>query len=263
MLGTGGTAGGRSSSSKATTAPHFEESSSERNFLVKGYPNADARLSRPARRHDALGRGPLRRRDGRGALGFGARAASPSRRPPRARAALRRLREPDAPHPRERRHPRRSRTASPSFPSRRSGKSRTAAGRRRRAARSRRSGPRSTRAGSRTRTRSRRKAARAGLAVTARALPALLGLVAAQAGRTFLVVSHKATIRLLLSALLGFDPRFYRDRLDQSPACLNILDFKDPCHARLTLFNDVSHYARGAPGTPTAHLSKWWDATKL
>jgi probable phosphoglycerate mutase len=101
-----------------------------------------------------------------------------------------------------------------------------------------------------------------GLAVTARALPALIGLVAAQAGRTFLVVSHKATIRLLLSALLGFDPRFYRDRLDQSPACLNILDFKDPSHARLTLFNDVSHYARGAPGTPTAHLSKWWDAPK-
>ncbi len=98
-----------------------------------------------------------------------------------------------------------------------------------------------------------------GLAVTARALPSLLELVAAQAGRTLLVVSHKATIRLLLSALLGFDPRFYRDRLDQSPACLNILDFKDPCHARLTLFNDVSHYARGAPGTPTAHLSSWWD----
>jgi len=102
-----------------------------------------------------------------------------------------------------------------------------------------------------------------GLAVTARALPALMGLVAAQAGRTFLVVSHKATIRLLLSALLGFDPRFYRDRLDQSPACLNVLDFKDPSNARLTLFNDVSHYASGAPGTPTAHLSSWWDGAKI
>ena len=90
-----------------------------------------------------------------------------------------------------------------------------------------------------------------GLAVTARAFPALADLVSAHAGRTFLVVSHKATIRLLLSALLGFDPRFYRDRLDQSPACLNVLDFKDPSHARLTLFNDVSHYDRGAP-TPTA-----------
>jgi probable phosphoglycerate mutase len=101
-----------------------------------------------------------------------------------------------------------------------------------------------------------------GLAVTARAFPALADLVARQAGRPFLVVSHKATIRLLLSALIGFDPRFYRDRLDQSPACLNVLDFKDSSHARLTLFNDVSHYARGAPGTPTAHLSKWWDEPK-
>lgn len=101
-----------------------------------------------------------------------------------------------------------------------------------------------------------------GLAVTARALPALIGLAAAQAGRTFLVVSHKATIRLLLSALLGFDPRSYRDRLDQSLACLNVLDFKDPSHARLTLFNDVSHYAHGAPDAPCAHLSSWWDAAK-
>lgn len=101
-----------------------------------------------------------------------------------------------------------------------------------------------------------------GLAVTARALPAFSSLVAGQAGRSFLVVSHKATIRLLVSALIGFDPRFYRDRLDQSPACLNVLDFKDPSHARLTLFNDVSHYARGAPEAPGAHLSKWWDAPK-
>jgi broad specificity phosphatase PhoE len=101
-----------------------------------------------------------------------------------------------------------------------------------------------------------------GLAVTARALPALAAIVGAHTGHTILVVSHKATIRLLLSALLAFDPRFYRDRLDQSPACLNVLDFKDASHARLTLFNDISHYAEGAPGAPTAHLSKWFDTTK-
>jgi probable phosphoglycerate mutase len=38
-----------------------------------------------------------------------------------------------------------------------------------------------------------------GLAVTARALPALLGIVGAHAGKRVLVVSHKATIRLLLA----------------------------------------------------------------
>ena len=73
----------------------------------------------------------------------------------------------------------------------------------------------------------------------------------------FIVVSHKATIRLLLSSLIGFDPRKYRDRLDQSPAALNILDFKDLGNARLTLFNDVSHY-ESMPDVPSGRLSPVW-----
>src|SRR5438876_11533864 len=60
-----------------------------------------------------------------------------------------------------------------------------------------------------------------GLAVTARALPVLVELVRSHPGENILVVSHKATIRLLLSSLLGFDPRRYRDNLDQKPAALN------------------------------------------
>jgi probable phosphoglycerate mutase len=98
-----------------------------------------------------------------------------------------------------------------------------------------------------------------GLAVTARALPALLEIVQRHCDAEVLVVSHKATIRLLLSSLLGFDPRKYRDRLDQSPAALNILDFKDAAHARLTLFNDTSHYDRPVPEIPKKRLSKVWD----
>lgn len=100
-----------------------------------------------------------------------------------------------------------------------------------------------------------------GLMVTARALPALIDIVRAHAGQRVLVVSHKATIRLLLSSLLGFDPRRYRDNLDQSPAALNIVDFSDPVRARLTLFNDVAHCAEtglAIPGEPTARLSRWW-----
>jgi probable phosphoglycerate mutase len=97
-----------------------------------------------------------------------------------------------------------------------------------------------------------------GLAVTARALPALLAIVEAHPGQVVVVVSHKATIRLLLSSLLGFDPRRYRDHLDQSPAALNIVDFKAPLRARLTLFNDTSHYAAPLPGAPRGRLSKWW-----
>jgi probable phosphoglycerate mutase len=101
-----------------------------------------------------------------------------------------------------------------------------------------------------------------GLSVMARALPVVRELVVRHAGENIALISHKATIRLLISSLLGFDARGYRDRLDQSPACLNILDFKDPVHARLMLFNDVSHYV-DQPPYPGRHLSKWWDAQPL
>ncbi len=104
-----------------------------------------------------------------------------------------------------------------------------------------------------------------GLAVTARALPVLLEIVKAHHDGTVAIISHKATIRLLLSSILGFDPRRYRDNLDQNPAALNIVDFKSTTHARLTLFNDTSHYSlagHAIPSVPSSRLSKWWDEAK-
>lgn len=98
-----------------------------------------------------------------------------------------------------------------------------------------------------------------GLNVLARALPVIREIVLEHADQTVLVVSHKATIRLLIGSLLGFDVRGYRDRLDQLPACLNVLDFKDTVRARLMLFNDTSHYGDMPRQAQTAHLSKWWD----
>ena len=100
-----------------------------------------------------------------------------------------------------------------------------------------------------------------GLAVTARALPVLLDLVRTHQADCIIIVSHNGTIRLLLSSLLGFDPRRYRDNLDQKSCALNIVDFKDATRARLTLFNDISHYAeigQAIPEVPVARLSKWW-----
>ena len=97
-----------------------------------------------------------------------------------------------------------------------------------------------------------------GLVVLARALPVIRDIVVAHQGESVVVVSHKATIRLILSSLLGIDARGYRDRLDQSPACLNVLDFRDPVRARLMLFNDTSHYSLH-PRSPEHNLSKWWD----
>ena len=97
-----------------------------------------------------------------------------------------------------------------------------------------------------------------GLSVLARALPALRKMVQEHAGGTVLVVAHKATNRLLMGSIRGFDLRGYRDRLDQKPCCLNILDFRDPTRARLILFNDVSHY-EGHPAVTRSALSRWWD----
>ena len=100
-----------------------------------------------------------------------------------------------------------------------------------------------------------------GVSVLARALPVIRELVVGHPGQRVLVVSHKATLRLLLSSLLGFDARGYRDRLDQAPACLNVVDFRDPVRARLMLFNDTSHYA-ARPRDSDRNLSRWWDASR-
>ncbi len=98
----------------------------------------------------------------------------------------------------------------------------------------------------------------AGVAVMARALPIVRAVVEAHPGETVVVVSHKATIRLVISSLLGIDARGYRDRLDQSPACLNALEFKDAVRARLVLYNDISHYADAHRATGP-RLSSWFD----
>ena len=97
-----------------------------------------------------------------------------------------------------------------------------------------------------------------GLNVLARALPCIRDVVVHHQGGNVVIVSHKATLRLVISSLLGFDARGYRDRLDQNPACLNIVDMRDPVRARLMLFNDTSHYT-DQPHRARQQLSKWWD----
>lgn len=98
-----------------------------------------------------------------------------------------------------------------------------------------------------------------GLSVVARAFPALRDAVTSHRGEHVAIVSHKATIRLMLCALLGMDARGYRDQLDLSPASLTVLDFKDEVRGRLICFNDTSHYER-TPGKPEPRLSSWWDS---
>ncbi len=96
-----------------------------------------------------------------------------------------------------------------------------------------------------------------GLSVLSRALPAFLDIVGRHRRSTVLVVSHKATIRILIGHLLGLDLRGYRDTLDLSPCGLSVLDVQEGGRARLLLYNDVSHYAT-LPGPTTGRLSPWW-----
>ncbi len=91
-----------------------------------------------------------------------------------------------------------------------------------------------------------------GASVLARALPALREIVDlhGRKGKKILVVSHKATIRLLACGLIGIDPRGYRDKLELLPASLSIVEFKStPPRARLARWNDVTHL-EGAAGAP-------------
>lgn len=59
----------------------------------------------------------------------------------------------------------------------------------------------------------------------------------------------QGTLRLVICSLVGLDPRGDRDRLDQAPDCLNVLDVEGPVRARVMLFNDTSHYSM-RPGAP-------------
>lgn len=96
-----------------------------------------------------------------------------------------------------------------------------------------------------------------GLAVLARALPALLDRMARHPDGPFLVVSHKATIRLLVGHFLGVELHGYRDKLEQSPCGLNLLEARPRGEVRLVLYNDVSHYAT-LPDPVGKRLSPWW-----
>ncbi len=80
-----------------------------------------------------------------------------------------------------------------------------------------------------------------GLSVLARALPALARIVSDHLGQTVVVVSHKATNRLLLCGILGIEPRQYRARIGQDLGCLNVIEFRAPSQGRVMLLNDCSH----------------------
>lgn len=90
-----------------------------------------------------------------------------------------------------------------------------------------------------------------GIDVARRALDILDEIQREHASGDILLISHKATIRILICAVLGIDIGGYRDRIGISVAALSIIAFND--HGpRLERLGDRSHLRpefRDRPGT--------------
>ena len=87
--------------------------------------------------------------------------------------------------------------------------------------------------------------------IEARSSQVISEILAAHASGNILVVSHKATIRILLCSFLGIDLGRYRDRISALAASVSIVNFGE-YGPRLDLLNDRSHLSdelRSRPGS--------------
>jgi probable phosphoglycerate mutase len=76
--------------------------------------------------------------------------------------------------------------------------------------------------------------------VAARAAPVIERIRREHADGKVLIVSHKATIRILVCALLGMDVRLFRDRIGQGVAAVSRFEMKKTGPMLVSL-GDVSH----------------------
>jgi len=79
-----------------------------------------------------------------------------------------------------------------------------------------------------------------GFEIAARALPVVDAIRARHIDGNVLAVSHKATIRVLVCALLGLDVGLYRARIGQSVAGVSVFEFRDG-GPLLRALGDTSH----------------------
>jgi probable phosphoglycerate mutase len=82
-------------------------------------------------------------------------------------------------------------------------------------------------------------------AIAARALPVLVRARREHPSDHVLFVSHKATIRIMVCALLGVPLGRFRDRVGCPPASLTTFEFGER-GAMLTRLGDVSHLGPNA-----------------
>lgn len=79
-----------------------------------------------------------------------------------------------------------------------------------------------------------------GAAIATRALAAVDRIRARHADGKVLVVSHKATLRVLVCALMGIDVDLFRARVAQKVCAVSVVDFK-PTGPLLQTLGDTSH----------------------
>ncbi|MFO0747833.1 MAG: histidine phosphatase family protein [Myxococcota bacterium] len=87
--------------------------------------------------------------------------------------------------------------------------------------------------------------------VAARAAPVVARIREHHASGRVLVVSHKATLRIMMCALLGLDVRLFRERMGQPVAALTCFEISSRGPS-LVLHGDISHLPpdlRGLEGT--------------
>jgi alpha-ribazole phosphatase len=77
--------------------------------------------------------------------------------------------------------------------------------------------------------------------VAARAAPVIERIRGEHPKGRVLVVAHKATLRILVCALLGMDVRLFRERIAQPVCALSRFQIKPDGTAMLTMLGDVSH----------------------
>ncbi len=78
--------------------------------------------------------------------------------------------------------------------------------------------------------------------VVQRVVPFMRKIIQANHGKTALIVSHKATLRLIIAHFMGIPHRLYRELFELDQASLSILMFKNDQQGKLMLYNDTSHY---------------------
>ncbi len=82
--------------------------------------------------------------------------------------------------------------------------------------------------------------------IAARAMPVIESIRKNHSDGKVLVVSHKATLRVILCALLGVDVDLFRARIEQRVAAVSVVEFKKS-GPLLQVLGDVSHLGRFAP----------------